>query len=162
MTPEERSLKMEELNNSHSELIEALGQFPREMWKFKSVPVAWSIHEIVNHLADADLFLSQRSRQCIAEPGTTVGVYDQDVWVDRLFCDTLNTDNALALIGAARRSLWELFGLLPAEVWAHTVHHPESGILGLEELLDYLVEHVRIHINQMRRNFDIWQKENRS
>ncbi len=90
MTAEERLKKIESYGNAHTKLLEALQQFPQEMWLFKPAPDDWSIHEIVVHITDSGEVNSYvRCRRFIAEPvwATTVyhpenGAMSMDDWLN--------------------------------------------------------------------------------
>ena len=53
MTNEERAQKINSYGKAYETLVEALKQFPKEMWQFKPSD-GWSIHEIVGLDLQAD------------------------------------------------------------------------------------------------------------
>ena len=66
MTHEERRKKIESYGRAYDQLVEALKEFPREMWPFKPAPDRWSIHEILVHLADSESNAYLRARRFLA------------------------------------------------------------------------------------------------
>ena len=57
---------------------------PEKMWQYKPGPAEWSIHEVLVHLADSEANLYVRARRFIAEPGSKVLSFDNDLWAKAL------------------------------------------------------------------------------
>jgi hypothetical protein len=128
------------------------------MWQFKPAPDRWSIHEIIVHLADSEANSFVRCRCFVAEPGKTIMAYNQDLWASRTDYHRQSTDDALELFRLLRKSSYDLIKTLPDEAWLSTIIHPEVGSMAFEKWLVIYEEHVRKHIEQMRRNYDAWKK----
>ena len=47
MTKQERNTFIESYGNAYNILVEALKEFPKEMWQWKPAPEKWSIHEVI-------------------------------------------------------------------------------------------------------------------
>ena len=161
MTPEQRQRKIESYGNAHAVLVEALKEFPREMWQFRPAPGEWSIHELIVHLADSEANSFVRCRVFIAEPGKTVMAYDENQWARALKYQEQNTDDALELFKSLRRSSYMLIKSLPESAWSHTIEHPENGTMNFEDWLDTYDRHVPDHVAQMRGNYEAWQRVER-
>jgi hypothetical protein len=159
MTHQERMAKLESFGQAGDSLKDALKQFPRQMWQYRPGPDRWTIHEIIVHLADSEANGFARCRKIVAEPGTTVMVYDQDVWAKALDYHTQNTDTAIELFRLLRKSSYELLKTVPEDVWqTHSVIHPEHGPQTLDRWLEIYEHHAAAHINQMKKNLEVWQK----
>ncbi len=161
MTSQERKHKIESYGRAHALLAEALGQFPREMWKFKPGPNRWSIHEIIVHLADSEANSYVRCRKLIAEPNSAVTAYGQDVWTNALRYHEQSTEEALELFRLLRATTYKLIRSLPDSVWSNTVAHPELGKLSFDRWLDIYERHIPGHIEQMKKNCEVWEKSRR-
>ena len=157
MTHEERRAKIESYGRGHEMVVEALKEFPKQMWKYKPGPDRWSIHEIVVHLADAELSGAVRARYFIAEPGKTVGFYDQEAWARHLNYHSQSTADALEMFKWLRKTTYELVKSQPDSVFANKVTHPEHGEISFEWWIESYDDHVKKHIGQMRRNFEAWK-----
>jgi hypothetical protein len=157
MTPRERKTKIRSYGKAYTELRQALKKFPKRMWKFKSAPDRWSIHEMIIHLADSEANSFIRCRRFIAEPGSQVLGYNQDRWSAILDYHKQNTEVALELFKYLRKSSYELIKSLPDSVWANTVEHSESGTMTFEKWLDVYERHTRGHIGQMKKNYKEWK-----
>ena len=145
-------------SKAYDMLIEELKQFPKEMWNYKPAPGKWSIHEIIIHIADSEANSYCRARKLIVEPGSTVMVYDQDLWAENLNYAGQSTDDALELFKVLRRNTYDIIKDLPEEKWQNFINHPEVGKMSMDDWLTTYAEHVPIHINQMKRNFEAWEK----
>jgi len=66
MTKETRDQKIERYKNGYSELVNALKEFPGEMWTFKPSKDRWCIHEILVHIADSEANAFVKCRKLIA------------------------------------------------------------------------------------------------
>jgi hypothetical protein len=156
MTPEERKRKIEIYGMAHSQLLSALERFPREMWQFRPGPDRWTIHEIIVHIADSEANSYVRCRRFVAEPGSGVMGYDENVWARELRYHAQSTEDALELFKYLRRASCALIRGLPESVWSNTVHHTESGVMKMDEWLDIYTRHVYDHIAQMQTVYDDW------
>lgn len=157
MTHEERRARIDSYARGHAMIVEALKEFPQQMWSYKPGPDRWSIHEIVVHLADAELSSAVRARYFIAEPGKTVGFYDQEAWAERLNYHGQSTADALELFKWIRKTTYELVKNQPDSVFSNKVVHPEHGEVSMDWWLEAYDDHVKKHVGQMRRTYEIWQ-----
>ena len=51
-----------------------VAETPREMWQFRPAPGAWSVHEIIVHLADSELNAYARVRKALANIAREAGI----------------------------------------------------------------------------------------
>src|SRR5215510_12756135 len=91
----ERQQKIESYGNAYQQLVEAIREFPAEMWQFRPAPDRWTIHETLVHITDSEANSFVRCRKAIAEPGTAVVGYDEPVWAKALDYHTQSADDAL-------------------------------------------------------------------
>jgi hypothetical protein len=160
MTPEERAQKIETYGAGYAMLEAALRSIPREAWKFKPSPKDWSIHEVIVHLADSETNSALRARLLAAEPGRMVMAYDQDKWADTLGYHDQDPDDALQLVKYARLTTYHWLKRQPAEVFAHTVVHPEfDQPYSFDRWLEIYAAHIPGHVEQIRNNYELWKKK---
>lgn len=81
MNTESRQAKLLRYGRAHADLVAALERFPREMWHYRAGPGEWTIHEHVIHITDSEANSFVRCRRLVAEPGSPVMAYDENVWV---------------------------------------------------------------------------------
>jgi len=156
MTREERWRKIDAFGRAPQALSAALRQFPKKMWLYKPQADAWSIHEIILHLADSEANGYIRCRRLIAEPGKQVLAYDHEAWAGALGYSHQSTKQALDLFRRMRMMTYQLLVAVPELVWANTVEHPEMGTISLEQWLEIHESQVPQRLEQMKRNYDIW------
>ncbi len=154
----DRDLKLRSYCEAADELVSVLHEFPREMWHFKPAPERWSIHQVLVHLADAEVSAYFRCRMIVAEPGAAVSAWDQDRWASGLRYEEQNVEDALALFRLLRRMNYELLRTVPETAWSQSMQHPERGNVTLTQFLNTYERHTPKHIEQMRHNLDAWRK----
>ncbi|HLF25202.1 MAG TPA: DinB family protein [Anaerolineae bacterium] len=158
MTHAERKRKIEAYGAAYQMLIEALGEFPKAMWRFKPSPDDWSIQELIIHLADSEANSFIRCRRLYAEPGTAVLAYNEVQWAKALDYEHQSTDDALELFKWLRLASHKLIQTWPESAWANTIEHPENGVMTADDWLDVYARHIPEHVEQMRRNYREWQR----
>ena len=158
MTREERNQLITSYGQAYPVLIEALKEFPKEMWQWKPAPGKWSVHEIIIHIADSEVNSYVRCRRFIAEPGSGVYGYDENKWANHLNYHQQSTDDALELFKWLRKMTFELIKTVGDSTWQTvTVQHSENGETKFEDWLKIYEEHVPVHIRQMRKNLVAWK-----
>lgn len=153
-----RSHKLESYEKAYQQLIESLQNFPKEMWQFKPAPEKWSIHEILIHIADSETSSFARARKIICESGSIVMVYDENLWAKKLNYHEQSIEDSLELFRLLRMMTCRVIKNLPDETWNNFIIHPENGKMTLDDWLNVYEAHIPIHIKQMQRNLNDWQK----
>ena len=109
-------------------------------------PGAWSIAELVAHLADSAVVGGDRMKRIIAEPEPTLLAYDENAWNDRLHMNEASIGEALALFGANRRWLARILRACSDADFSRWGTHTEKGKVTLAEQLVTYVSHVDHHL----------------
>jgi hypothetical protein len=128
---------LEGLEEAHIQQIPAAGE--------------WSIQQIVVHLADSETLGYWRLRKTLAEEGSTLPVYDEATWAQKLSYQTQERELALALFTSLRASTAALLRSLPAAAWEITSNHPEHDTITVYALFNIYLEHGEIHLQQIER-----------
>lgn len=158
MTISARKELIESYGNAYYLLVEALREFPREMWQWKPAPDKWSIHEVLIHIADSEVNSYVRCRRFIAEPGSGVYGYDENKWAKNLNYHQQNIEDALELFKWLRKSSYNLIKNVDEQTWlTATIQHSENGIMAFDDWLRTYEEHIPVHIKQMQRNLQAWR-----
>jgi DinB superfamily len=155
--PMKRNEKIELFGKAYDLLIEALPKYPREMWQFKPSPKDWSIHQIIVHITDSEANSFVRCRRLIAEPGSAVLGYDQDVWVDNLDYHSQSPEENLELFKWLRLLSYKLIKNIPEKAWSHTIEHSENGTMTFDDWLQVYAFHIPDHLKQMDEVYAAWQ-----
>ena len=160
MTNEERNEKIELYGRGFDLLIAALKEVPIGAMKFKPEPKEWSVHEIIIHIADSEANAALRARMLIVEPGGILMGYDQDKWAVELNYHAQSMEDALETTRLVRKTTYELLKKLPADVFSHTVKHPEyDDPYTFEKWLNIYSGHIPGHIEQIRNNVALWKNK---
>ena len=159
MDNQARAQKIEAYGQAYDFLSHALQQFPHMMWDFKPT-TGWSVHEIIVHITDSEANSFIRCRRLIAEPGSVVLGYDENVWGDALHYSEQSSDDALQLFKWLRLTSYKLIKSLPDSTWSNTVEHTENGTMTMDDWLDIYAAHVPDHVKQMQEVFGEWQRQN--
>lgn len=158
MSPSVRNTLIESYGNAYTLLVEALKEFPLEMWQWKPAPEKWSIHEIIIHITDSEANSFVRCRRFIAEPGSGVYGYDENKWAANLNYHSQSPDDALELFKLLRKASYELIKTVDDKTWqTATIQHSENGEMSFEQWLKVYEEHIPVHIRQMKRNLEAWK-----
>ncbi len=159
MNQAERQRKIESYGNAYQQLVDAIKEFPVEMWQFRPQADDWTIHEIIVHITDSEANSFVRCRKAIAEPGSVVQGYEEPLWAKALHYHEQSTDDALELFKWLRNNSYKLIKNLPESVWSHTIEHTENGTMTLEDWLNIYEDHIPTHVAQMRRVYAEWTKQ---
>ena len=127
MTSQERARKLESYRDAHTLLVDALDEFPKDMWQFRDEHGCWSIHEHIVHITDSEANSYIRCRRIIAEQGESLMAYDENQWAAVLDYHEQSVEDALALFKWLRHKSYTLIKDLPEPVWAQSSYHPENG-----------------------------------
>jgi uncharacterized damage-inducible protein DinB len=106
----------------------------------------WSTQEVVSHLADTEIYYTDRMERTIAlERPLLMGV-DERPYPERLNYQTFDLAEQLDLFTALRRHATRILRRLPPEAWQRTAVHSETGLVTLRQLVLQAVRHVRHHL----------------
>jgi hypothetical protein len=110
----------------------------------------WGVRTIVCHLAVAELAMSMRLRQVIAEDNPTLQAFDQDLWAEHLGYGKRKMSDAMDTFRRLRADNHELLKDLPADAFSRTATHTERGKLTLLDLVRLLAQHPEAHVRQIQ------------
>jgi hypothetical protein len=153
----DRESLLQSYADGYDKFTATLKKMPKDMWQFKPAPDKWNVHEIIIHMADAEVNGYIRARKIIAEPGSLITAYDQDLWVIKTDYHKQSTDEALELFRLLRSMTYKILKELPDETWHNTILHPENGVMTLDDWLTSYEGHVTSHVNQLEKILKEWK-----
>ena len=112
----------------------------------RPIPGKWSTVECVGHLADTEIFFTDRIVRTIAMDRPLLMSPDENLYIERLGYQSFDLDEQLALFTALRRHAVRILRMQPPEAWSRTAVHSESGLLTLRQLVLQAVRHLRHHL----------------
>ena len=124
---------------------------PAEVVGAPERPGKWSMLQVVQHLADAELVGAFRYRMILAHDRPSLQGYDQDRWADCLRYDDADLAGALeqfAVLRAANLRLLERTS--PAER-GRVGLHAERGEESISHMLRMYAGHDLVHLRQLAR-----------
>ncbi len=86
----------------------------------RPVPGKWSTVECVGHLADTEIFFTDRIVRTIAMDRPLLMSADENLYIERLGYQSFDLDEQLALFTALRRHAVRILRMQPPEAWSRT------------------------------------------
>jgi hypothetical protein len=114
---------------------------------------AWTIHEHVVHVLEADIATFHRYRRAIAEPGSAVLGFNEEVWTPALNYQTHDLGATISLIRALRSYTAAHLRTLVEKDWTlWAFKHDSAGLVNLEAWIEMYIDHIRFHRELIDRN----------
>lgn len=113
----------------------------------RPIPGKWSTQECVSHLADSEIFFTDRIVRVIALDHPLLMSADERLYIERLDYQSFDLAEQLALFAALRRHAARILRVQPSEAWQRTAVHSESGLLTLRQLVLKPTRHLRHHLS---------------
>jgi hypothetical protein len=114
-------------------------------------PGKWSIVQVLQHLADAEVVWAWRMRLILAQDRPVLTGYDQDQWADRLRCADADPVHALEELTVVRRGNLRLLERATPEDLRRVGVHAERGEESVEHLRRLFAGHDLLHLRQVDR-----------
>lgn len=128
------------------DLRSAVAGMTQEQVLARPVPGKWSTQECVSHLADTEIFFTDRIVRTIAMDRPLLMSADEKLYIERLDYQGCDLEEELELFTALRRHAVRILRSQPPEVWSRTAVHSRSGLLTLRQLGLQAVRHLRHHL----------------
>lgn len=121
---------------------------------------AWTISEHIRHVVDSEANFYLRAKLCIAEPGATIMVLDEEVWAGKVYPPGEDLGPYLTMFAQLREVLLPfLKSISPEAADEAWVAHPVRGRMTLKNLLMIYVRHVYFHLEYLERNHQAYLTE---
>lgn len=119
-------------------------------WRWRPASDAWSLLEVVNHLADEETDdFRTRLRMTLIDPGEPWPGIDPPAWVtDRGYQDR-DPAESVSRFAAARAESLEWLGTLETPDWSATYQHLLLGDITAADLLTSWHAHDLLHLRQI-------------
>jgi hypothetical protein len=111
----------------------------------------WSVTEVLQHLADAELVNGFRLRMILAHDRPPLVGYDQDSWAQRLGYRSAHAETAMNDFETLRRGNLRLLESLAPDDWRRVGVHAERGVESIERLFRLVAGHDLLHLRQIAR-----------
>jgi hypothetical protein len=115
----------------------------------------WSVHELVIHLADADLSFADRMRRVIAMDSPALLAWHEGAYLQRLHYEDQSHVDAVELIRLTRRQMTRILQKLPASDFERIGIHDQRGPQKLSAIITFADWHLKHHLEflEKKRSF---------
>jgi hypothetical protein len=112
----------------------------------RPIPGKWSTLEVVAHLADTEIYYTERIERTITLERPLLMAVDERPYPQRLNYQGFDPAEQLDLFSALRRHGTRILRAQPPEAWQQIAVHSETGLVTLRQLVFQAVRHVRHHL----------------
>lgn len=126
------------------------GKTGKQLMK-RPAPDKWSVAEIVAHLADAELAISWRLRQTLANNAISIQAYDQDLWAKTFNYAKRDPRKSLANYRTLREANLALLKSVPRKLWENYGVHQERGNESVSHVVRMTAGHDLNHLQQIEK-----------
>ena len=145
MTSVEKDSLIEKYENQGAQ-VRAWSILPTQVLDFRPSVEKWTIREHLVHLLDADLNAITRARKAIAEPGSPIYAYEEELWTARLAYGQVDLNLVVELFIGLRKLMAQTLKAIKDQDWGKLVYiHPKNGPMDLAAFLEGYIEHVEFH-----------------
>ena len=141
----------EVLRATPASLRQAVAGLPAAIVSRPERPGKWSMGQVVQHLADAELVGGFRYRMILAHDRPAIPGYDQDRWAERLRYGDSDLDLALAQFTALRAANVRLLERTSPDERRRVGIHAERGEESVDHLMRMYAGHDLVHLRQLAR-----------
>ncbi len=129
-----------------AQLREAVSGLSSIQLRIPATPGAWSVLQIVCHIADFELVYADRMKRVVAEDRPTLFGGDPDVFAAKLAYAQRNLEEELDVIASVRREVSRFLKTLAVNDFERNGQHSADGPLSLMRLLERIAGHIPHHI----------------
>jgi uncharacterized damage-inducible protein DinB len=137
---------IEQYVDGGDKLRRAVAGLTQEELRARPGPGAWSVLEVVVHLADSDAISIDRMKRIITEENPPLFYADETAYVERLHTHEQELEDALVLFEVGRRQWARVLRRLPDEAFLREGTHNRHGKVTLGDLVASYVKHVDDHL----------------
>ncbi len=131
-------------------LRHAVAGLSREDLIARPGPGAWSIQELVIHLADSDAISIDRMKRMLTEDNPCLLYADESAYVERLHHDEQSIEDALTLVEVSRRQWARVLRLLPDEAFLRQGTHNRVGTVTVGQYVEGYIKHLDYHFDFLK------------
>ncbi len=111
----------------------------------------WSVRQVVQHVADAELVGSFRYRMALAHDGPSLPGYDQNAWARALRYEHAAIEDAVGDFARLRQANLRLLTRTTPVERARVVRHAERGDESITQMIRLYAGHDLVHRKQITR-----------
>lgn len=144
-------IDLEAFVNTHGQLLLAVQGLSDEQVKWKPSPIAWSVQEVISHLADHSIVVSFRIRDILAGTSAQLPAFQQDAWVSGQRSNEGRISDILDAFHAVLEYNSLLIGRLSEEELDKTGVNFKGETVSVRSIVQGFIRHVHHHLGQIER-----------
>jgi len=129
-----------------AKLREAVNGLTQEQLDAPYRPGGWTVRQVVHHLPDSHMNAYIRTKLCVTEHEPTIKPYEEQLWAELVDAKSAPIDSSLALLDALHLRWVTFLRSLGTADFEKKLHHPVSGIMTLDRVLQLYAWHGRHHV----------------
>ncbi len=149
ITSEIRKNWIQDISTFPSRLKDVLNSVTEEDQQLTYREEAWSIRQLVHHIADAQINVYTRIKLALTEDNPTIKPFEENGWV-ALPDSNLPLASSISIIEGLHTRLNYLVANLDEEQLKKTFTHPDTGIQTVEKTIGFCVWHVNHHLAHIK------------
>ncbi|WNN74203.1 DinB family protein [Lysinibacillus capsici] len=142
---------IKEYSLGYTMIWDAIEGLTVEELRYNPPPNKWSIHQILIHVTDSEISATPRLKKVLAEDEPILVSFDQDAWANTLSYDLLDREQYLHLFKLLRTSMQPILDNLTSEQSRRVGMYIDQERFTFKQLLEFRVQHVRDHLDQIER-----------
>jgi hypothetical protein len=111
---------------------------------------SWTAAQLVHHVADSNVNGYIRMKAAATMEHPRLMPFDQDAWASSPDATHPGVEESLLMLRGLHQRWTDLLDSLPDDAWVRTAHHPEVGMISLDDLLVHFAEHGEEHVADIR------------
>lgn len=138
-------------------------QVPGGALDYKPEKTYWTIREHIVHLLESEVYGFMRYRTAIARPGERVSEYNDELWKENLLYGRMKVEKCCKVINLLIEITIDQLNILIDHEWEkYVISHPERGVNTLPDLIEIRIQHLKSHMQYIKRNADLYNRLGKS
>ncbi len=158
-TKSEIDNKLNDIENFYNKINLELQKYPKNMWKYKHNENKWSIHEIIIHIVEVQIYIFTILRTFLTQPEKHAPSWDEEIWTKKLNYHDENLEDWLNLFKMINNIMLNKLKKITLNDWIKEFPY-EDKQLTLCDWLNYNNSHVEGHIIHMSEIYKLWLNQN--
>jgi hypothetical protein len=130
-------------------------------WNRRPIPTEWSLVEIISHLADVDSDVNLPRMNLIQDVNIPfLPAISTDEWANERNYIKNNPIEEMERFLQNRKKLINILSSMPNEKLEKQVNHAIFGPTKILEIIKFITQHDRIHINQIHNTISLINSKN--
>jgi len=141
----QRRERIDQIEETPARLRAAVADLSPEQLDTPYRPGGWTVRQVAHHVPDSHLNAYIRFKLALTEHEPSIKTYDEALWAELADTRAVPVEVSLALLENLHRRWVALLRSLAAADFEKTLHHPDHGVINLNQLLCIYAWHGRHH-----------------